>query len=515
MNPVQMTRAEYTAKYGQAPAVSKSGPIQMTRAQYQAKYGALPTSVIPKAPTNQNPQFSENDPRSSIQGIIPNAISGVQSAISKGATDASSAMSGGLGNFASKGFDLAGDIAGGVLAPISATIGGVVGTVGKALGNTASLDPNSLDQKTSNFIMNLVDKGGTDFQALQDKNPWLKEIVNKAQGLANIGGLALLGATPEGEFNPNVSDVVSGMKTGAENFAGGISDTIKNAVKDSKSGIGKVGELIKPSLSPEEAVGQIIQGGTEDIPAAKRTFESLDTKGIKTQADLQSKINSEIPKLSRQVDSEFAKDTSGGHSIKSFGQTIGEGKSAIRVNYVQQGIDDLNEFYAKTNDIEGLSKMKALENKAKINGLTYKDVNDLARLHGQEINAFNANGEAASGLSKQAAENTRMGLKSTARQGLGGDAAKALDSRLSDLYDTKALIDNQVEKVNAAAQKTPKQGAIPKIIGKGVQLANTLTGSPLNAIGKAAGLAGSSGALSPVELEGLLERNLKIVRGGK
>lgn len=35
-----MTRAEYEAKYGTAPAVATSTPIKMTRAEYEAKYGA-------------------------------------------------------------------------------------------------------------------------------------------------------------------------------------------------------------------------------------------------------------------------------------------------------------------------------------------------------------------------------------------------------------------------------------------------------------------------------------------
>lgn len=39
MPPVQMTRAEYEAKYGKAPVVASSAPVKMTRAEYEAKYG--------------------------------------------------------------------------------------------------------------------------------------------------------------------------------------------------------------------------------------------------------------------------------------------------------------------------------------------------------------------------------------------------------------------------------------------------------------------------------------------
>lgn len=44
-----MTRAEYQAKYGTAPAVATSTPIRMTRAEYEAKYGApVQAPIAPK-----------------------------------------------------------------------------------------------------------------------------------------------------------------------------------------------------------------------------------------------------------------------------------------------------------------------------------------------------------------------------------------------------------------------------------------------------------------------------------
>ena len=42
---LQMTRAEYEAKYGAKPPVASSTPVQMTRAQYEAKYGAPPPTT--------------------------------------------------------------------------------------------------------------------------------------------------------------------------------------------------------------------------------------------------------------------------------------------------------------------------------------------------------------------------------------------------------------------------------------------------------------------------------------
>ena len=77
MPPVKMTRAEYQAKYGQAPAISTpttsaipvasslptrvntTAPVKMTRAEYQAKYGQAP-AITPTAPTQSDNGFLGN-----------------------------------------------------------------------------------------------------------------------------------------------------------------------------------------------------------------------------------------------------------------------------------------------------------------------------------------------------------------------------------------------------------------------------------------------------------------------
>ncbi len=453
-------------------ALQKGGMDNSKVQQYVNNYslGKDGNYVLRTPAPASNPQFPENDPRSSLQGIVPNAISGVQNAVSQGAKDLTSAGSGGVGNMMSKSFDLAGDVAGGVLAPINAAVGGAVGAAGKAIGNTASTDPNSLDQKTSNFIMNLVDKGGADFQKLQEKNPWLKELVNKAQGLANIGGVALLGATPEGKLNPNVSDVASGLKTGAENIAGGISDAasaVKNKVTGSAS---SVKEAVSPTLTPEEQVGKIIQGKTTDIPAAQRTFKALGPKvnpAKLSSAELSDAIQGKIQSNMSTVDTHYANDNTL-HPMSDFEQTVGQGKSAVKVNPVQDSIDNLKAHYAATKDAQGLSAMKALEEKANTEGLSSKELNDLAKEQGKEIDSYKANGDLASSVKAQAAENTRAGVKSVARNTLaqtnpeGAAEVTRLDRETSDAIHTKDVVDKQAQREATGVQKKGKPGAIEK-----------------------------------------------------
>lgn len=393
----------------------------------------------------------------------------------------------GLGNSLEQGNDLF-SVQTALQTVLGAGAGKVLDLIGKPVFNAAG---KAIGKVTPEFLSDLASKGTKaveDFAAAHDILPEpISNAVNKGADSLNNAGDA-------------------------------ISNTIDAAGNKVKKGVVAAKDIVKsgfiPNLSPEEATGQIVQGGTEDIGAAKRSLSSMDTTGVKTYKDLQGKINNEIKTLAPQVDAELEKGGRTGKSIKSFEQTVGEGKSGVRVNHVEQALDDLEHFYTKTNDATGLSKVKAIRNNAKIKGMSYKDVNDLAKLHGRTINAFNANGEAASGLSKQAAENTRRGLKDIARQALGGPEAQALDARLSDLYDTQSLIDSMVEKVQKASQKTVKKGVIPKLVGHGIKALDIATGNPLKAIGKEIGLqSGGVSALSPTEIEASLENNLKTLRG--
>lgn len=415
--------------------------------------------------------------------------------ITSGASDIQKGMeTGGLAGtpdvlkgFAKSGLRTAGDVAGTIYAPIGAAISAT--GVGSALSKAG--------QAISDF------SHISDIPAVQEfavKHP------NAAEDFGRLMNIIFAGQE-KGKIEPS---------TVIERTVPQIESGIKSVGSIANKGVelgSKIKEGVKPSLTPEEATGQIIQGKTEDVATAHRVLKDLNTEGVKTYKDLQNKINEEIKTTAPKVDAELNKDTSGGKSIKSFEQTIGEGKSGVKVNYVKQAITDLKDYYTKTGNAEGLSKMKALENNAKIKGMTYKEVNDLAKLHGREINAFNANGEAASGLTKQAAENTRTGLKGIARKALTGKEAQALDAKLSDLYDTKTLIDKWVERVNASSQRTPKQGVIPKAVGATIKTADMLTGNPLKAIGKGMGMGVNSSSMNPLEIEANLAKNLRTVKG--
>lgn len=388
--------------------------------------------------------------------------------------------------------------------------GDVAGTAGGIIGSAISpLLSDNIKNNIGDVTKHISDK----VNAIPGMNPEIARSLGDVFNVLTLGGTGVIG----GALKEIVGTGAKALEPALTKGAGIAGKAIDNAASKVSDAGAMVKEGFSPTATPEEATGQIIQGTPEDIAASKRALSNLDTRGVKSYSDLLTRINSEIKPLSEQVDKNLSRDPSAGKSIKGFDQSIGNGANAVNVNYVKQAITDLKNFYTKTNDAQGLSKVKSIENNAKIKGMALKDVNDLARLHGKDINAFNANGEAASGLTKQAAENTRMGLKDIARQGLGGTEAKAADAKLTDLFHTRDLIEKMATKVNSMVQKTPKQGVIPKTIGKvvsaGIKGADMISGNPLKAIGKEIGLGNSQSTMSVIDLEKNLPKNLRILRG--
>ena len=358
---------------------------------------------------------------------------------------------------------IAGDIAGTAFAPVLHVVSALIPPEIKKDSEEAV---NWVADKLTNnpAILGIANHINSTF----DANPDLKKSLTS--DLPN--SLALLGGSKVNELNPKVD--MSGVTTDLKNLKTNITEApakIKSSVGDTTKGVlDKIKESISPTLTPDEQIGKIIQGKTTDIPAAQRTFKTLspDVNPAKmSPEDLSNTIQGKIKSNLDTVDSHFTNDTTT-HPMKDFEQTTGKGTSAVKTNYVQQSIDQLKDFYTKTNDAQGLSDIKGLEEKANTEGLSSKELNDLAKEHGSTIKAFNANGEAASGLTKQAAENTRAGVKTTARDMLGKTDTKGatevtrLDKETSDAIHTKDLLDKQVETEARGVQKKGKPNAVEK-----------------------------------------------------
>lgn len=419
----------------------------------------------------QTPQQPANNPISLAGNIVGDTVKNIGSSIwnlpgniektlsSPGQGMAAQGQPGATGfNIGDKELGVAGDVANTILSPFTGLQKAVTDNISKSIAQSISQNPDVANSPAVSKLSDLVQSSSGQIQNLVQKNP------EAASNLANAVSV-IFATLAAPEMIKGGSAIANGVTDAATKVVGG-------GIQSAEEGVRAAKEAISPSLTPEEQTGKIIQGKLRDIPAAQRTFDALpsDTGDITkiSPKDLSSNIEENIiQKNLNEISALHANDTTP-HPISDFERVIGSEASEVKTNPVQDAIDQLKEQYTKVNNTQGLSDIKALEEKANTEGLTSGELNDLAKEHGTAIKAFNANGEAASGLSKQAAENTRSGVKATAREMLAKNdpeaavKAESLDKETSDAIKTKKLLDKQVENENTKIQKKGKPNAITK-----------------------------------------------------
>ncbi len=251
----------------------------------------------------------------------------------------------------------------------------------------------------------------------------------------------------------------------------------------------------------DSLTGMITQGKTKDIPVAQKALSNIDISGIKTYKDAVSTVDGKIETIATKLDDALKTDK----TVHPFETLVSK-----KHNFVDDALKQLDDFYTKTNDIAKKEAVQSMILKAKNEGLTVKEINDIAKLHGQDLNAYNASGELASGLTKQAAENTRVGVKDTARTLFNNPAFKAADEEMSNLIRVKDLFKKQTEEVNKLQQKI-----LPRTLGEKAgrlisQIVNTLGGNaPKGAVEYFLGRGTGLKTLNALDLEKNLQKNLK------
>lgn len=374
-----------------------------------------------------------------------------------------------------------------------------------ASGNTATAQ--HFSDQLKNYKMTTGESATDVFPALAKSNEQvLGDFGSMALEAAGGGSLATSGAEKAAqvvdEGLPLAQRLVNGAKTGGKYGAAfGITGAMQNnaspvGIAEGAAGGAATGALLggategalgkapvneaaakatqeaSDKATVDKAVGQIIQGDSKDIPAAKKALSSVDVSNVKTYKDLGSALNNRVQELSGKLD-ELLGTKPESIPMDKLEMSMKAGDQDVSHNYVKDALGQLKEFYTKTNDVKGLAEITQLEQKANEQGLSVKEVNDLARLHGQELNAFNANGELASGATKQAVENTRSGLKGTSRQQFGNPAAEAIDHELSQVIKTRDLIGDMANKVTALKQKIQERSLGAKVgnmVGKVINL---------------------------------------------
>lgn len=376
------------------------------------------------------------------------------------------------------------------------------------------------DKNIGNTVINpLLQK----YDELKKTNPKLASDIDSALGLADFAS-NFVGASA-------VKPVATAGKEGVEQFVKtGATEAITNAVEQGarvaeplKAGAKAVKNAIVPEITPAKALGEVVVGKTKDLPLAQKAIDSIDIKGIKTFEDFGNALKKKIPELAQTVDNsllESSKDPLTGFTIsKTLPELATTLKSAggkdVVVNYVNDALTQLSELYAKTGDAVEKANIDELIAKATKDGLNKKEVNDIARKYGSEFGdkAFSkVNGEPLTSVNAQMFENTRKGVKEVARSGITDKVAQQADDTLHAIYNTKKLVEKNIEKVNALKQIMREKGIVGKTVTKLYGLADTLSGGSISGI--ASKLFGNAKAdsLNFLDLEKALEGNLEILK---
>lgn len=379
--------------------------------------------------------------------------------------------------------------------------------------------------------------------AMKGAGTVVKDTVDLVGAVAPVVALGPLAAIPQ--VRNAVGDVVTSIKDKALGASGLTKETL--TADNTAQKVGKVGAIVGSVLGPgiarvpavlakkgaegaialakkmpltspkktvDEAVAQIAQGGTDALKPVKTALANINTQGVNTFKDLQAKLSEAIPTFAKEVDDHLATDT-GIYKLADLAvKATTQGGKEVATDYVSRALTDLKSLYKAIGDEVAAGNIDEKLSQAMTNGLTRKEVNDISRTYGQEFGskAFNKMGDPLTSTNAQAFENTRKGLKNVARQGLGGKEAQATDAKLSALYDTKALIDKNVEAVNKLKQRIQERGLVEKAGYYIAKYADIVTGGSIRGfVGGVLPRGAGYKVMNALDIEEALRKNLSII----
>ena len=339
----------------------------------------------------------------------------------------------------------------------------------------------------------IAQKAFQKYEEIKGKHP---EAVKDFEAIFNIGSLIPVGK--------GIQVAGKGLKVGAKRVS-----KIAGEVLDAR----RIARVEQATKEIDSVVGKIVQGKRADIEQAKRALSSLDTKDITTYTGLREKIDDGVEALATKLDDHL--DTAGASvpplKSKDLVTSTQVGKTIVKQNFVDDAIKQLKELYGKIKDAPSLAKIKELEKKLAGEGLTLRELNDLARKYGREFGnkAFSKLGDPLTSVNAQAFENTRKGVKEAVRSQMPDDVAKTLDKSMSDLINTNRLVKKMEERVNALYQKAKKRGVLEQVARKAADIVNvatfgTISGFVSRLLPSNVGLK----VLNSIDLEKALSKNL-------
>lgn len=283
---------------------------------------------------------------------------------------------------------------------------------------------------------------------------------------------------------------------------------------DTKDIVSRIGSYKLPEQA-SRAVGQIVQGKTKDIKPALNVLSRIDTKKVKSYADLKKSINENTKSLTVAMDEVLSKDQTK-RTLDQLNKVQKVGDTEVSTNYIATALAHLRELYENSNDPVSAQKIVNLTQKAETEGLTVKEMNDIAKQYGSEYGekAFTKLGEPRTSVNAVGYENTRKGVKETMRELLPDDTARELDKKISENIRVEELAKTMEERANKLLQTVNERGILEKaggLIGKAIDIASLHSVS-----GFLGGIAKQSNVglktMNALDLEKAIQKNLDIIK---
>lgn len=368
-------------------------------------------------------------------------------------------------------------------------------------GTTTVVTPIMEAQITKNII-----------QKYNSLDPRTKANIDAGLGLGSFAlDVATLGVGKKAGELAVKKGAEGAIKTGE--MATQLSKDIYGASRQATTKI--VEKLASPKPTAIEAVGEVLQGTTKDIKAGVKGLSAIDTTGIKTYQQLGEKITKEITTLAQKVDTDLATDATK-RVLKDL--TVSAKTAAgtvVKYNPVERALNQLSELYTAIGDSVSAKNIQETLAIAKKQGLTNLEINDIARVYGEEFGtkAFSKMGEPLTSVNAQLYENTRKSLKNLARQGIKGAEAKLADETMGNLYKVKKLVAKNVEAVNKLTQKIRERGLFEKVGYQVVKGLDLITGGTVRGVvGGMLPRGVGYKVMNAIDIEKMLEQNLKIIQ---
>ena len=386
-----------------------------------------------------------------------------------------------------------------VLTSLIEPVSGVMGAVGETVVGLGKgiLFTEEAERKIGEMIKN-AGQAATETEAYQKVAPemaewWSNLDPNTQQTLKQSGKFAELIAevVTLGMAGQALKQTGRGLEEGAgmaKRGADTLQPTLEGAARatgemiDQSMAGRRAAQVAEQEAKATNAVGRILQAGDDQraIESAKRALSELDTTNVNTYDDLNNAITDQITGYSRAVDLELDK-VPGTFTKDDLVKTTQVGDELVTENPVEQAIQGLLDAYNKSGETAKAVRIRQLNEKLETEGLTLREVNELAREYGIEYRdrAFTKKGDPKTGYNADSYENIRSGVKEVLRDKMPNDATKELDRKISDLYTTRDLTAKIEDKVAKLEQRITNRTLAQKVGGAVADIADLATAGML------------------------------------